>query len=88
MASPHVAGAAALYLANHPGATPAQVKSALLNSREQIALVNDPDGINEGVLRVAGGASRSPPPPDDEVSPPPRSTRRHKKHKKDKRKKR
>ncbi len=29
MASPHVAGAAALYAATHPGATPAQVKSAL-----------------------------------------------------------
>jgi subtilisin family serine protease len=29
MASPHVAGGAALYKATHPGATPAQVKSAL-----------------------------------------------------------
>jgi subtilisin len=29
MASPHVAGAAALYKANNPGATPAQVKAAL-----------------------------------------------------------
>ncbi len=29
MASPHVAGGAALYLANNPGATPAQVQSAL-----------------------------------------------------------
>ena len=29
MASPHVAGAAALYAATHPSATPAQVKSAL-----------------------------------------------------------
>ncbi|HET7532972.1 MAG TPA: S8 family serine peptidase [Nocardioidaceae bacterium] len=29
MASPHVAGGAALYAATHPGATPAQVKSAL-----------------------------------------------------------
>ncbi len=32
MASPHVAGAAALYKANNPGATPAQVKSALQNA--------------------------------------------------------
>jgi subtilisin len=32
MASPHVAGGAALYKANNPGATPAQVKSALLGS--------------------------------------------------------
>lgn len=29
MATPHVAGAAAVYLAGHPSATPAQVASAL-----------------------------------------------------------
>jgi subtilisin family serine protease len=32
MASPHVAGGAALYAATHPGATPQQVKSALVNA--------------------------------------------------------
>ncbi len=32
MATPHVSGAAALYKANNPGATPAQVKSALQNA--------------------------------------------------------
>lgn len=32
MASPHVAGAAALYLATHPTASPAQVSSALVNN--------------------------------------------------------
>ena len=32
MASPHVAGAAALYLAGHPSATPAAVASAILSS--------------------------------------------------------
>ncbi|MEU0738930.1 S8 family peptidase [Streptomyces sp. NPDC006134] len=31
MAAPHVAGAAAVYLAGHPSATPAQVASALVN---------------------------------------------------------
>src|SRR5690606_18117352 len=32
MASPHVAGAAALYLANNPSATPTQVATALSNN--------------------------------------------------------
>jgi subtilisin family serine protease len=32
MATPHATGAAALYLAKHPSATPAQVSSALINS--------------------------------------------------------
>ena len=32
MASPHVAGAAALYLADHPYATPAEVRDALVNN--------------------------------------------------------
>jgi subtilisin len=50
--SPHVAGAAALYLAQHPDATPAEVRAALLANREQVHLTNDPDGIDEGVLNV------------------------------------
>jgi subtilisin family serine protease len=60
MASPHVAGAAALYLATHDGATPAQVKAALLAARTFVnPFPNDPDGANEGVLNVgaAFGAS-------------------------------
>jgi subtilisin family serine protease len=32
MASPHVAGAAALYLGNNPGASPSQVANALINA--------------------------------------------------------
>ncbi len=32
MATPHVAGAIALYLQNNPGATPAQVSSALISN--------------------------------------------------------
>src|SRR5829696_8740750 len=52
MASPHVAGAAALFLAKHPGATPVEVKIYLRRNREAVALPRDPDGINEGVLDV------------------------------------
>jgi subtilisin family serine protease len=52
VASPHVAGAAALYLANNRGATPAEVKTHLLNTRKVVALPNDPDGTDEGVLYV------------------------------------
>ena len=32
MATPHVTGAAALYASTHPGATAAQIKSAILGS--------------------------------------------------------
>lgn len=53
MASPHVAGAAALYKANNPGATPAQVKTALLNSGNlNWSNSDDPDGIKEPLLNV------------------------------------
>jgi subtilisin family serine protease len=56
MAAPHVAGAAALYLATHPGASPDQVKAALLAARETGHLEGDPDGIDEGVLDVGAGS--------------------------------
>jgi len=97
MASPHVAGAAALYLANNPSATPAQVKTALLSTREAIALPNDPDGIHEGVLNVASDPGPPPLPPAPQppspqpstASPPPPTadTSSPKKEKKDKKKK-
>ena len=53
MASPHAGGAAALYLASHPSATPAQVKRALqaagnLNWNN----ADDPDGIKEPLVNV------------------------------------
>ena len=55
MASPHVAGGAALYLANHPGASPAEVKAALRAAgSSDWNNVDDPDEIKEPLLNVAG----------------------------------
>lgn len=58
MAAPHVAGAVALYLAHFPGATPAGVKSGLMNAGDPLPCANstdgtcadDPDGIQEPLL--------------------------------------
>ena len=82
MASPLVAGAAALYLVDNPSANPTQVRAALLRTRETVA------GINEGVLDVSDGFG-SPPPtvnpaPQD---PPPTTTNTDNNDKKDKKKK-
>jgi subtilisin len=52
--APLVAGAAALYATAHPTASPADIKDAILDNREQVSLQGDPDGIDEGVLNVAG----------------------------------
>ncbi len=60
MASPHVAGAAALYLLQNPGASPATVKAALLAAGDMTPCANsangtcadDPDGIQEPLLML------------------------------------
>lgn len=53
MASPHVTGGAALCKATHPSATPAQVKSALVNAGTfGWDNSDDPDGIKEPLLNV------------------------------------
>ncbi len=52
MASPHVAGAAALYLATHRGATSAQVKDALIAAQGTGPIPDDPDSTKEGVVNV------------------------------------
>ncbi|HZJ04820.1 MAG TPA: S8 family serine peptidase [Nocardioidaceae bacterium] len=54
MASPHVAGGAALYKANNPGASPAQVKAALQSAgTTNWSNADDPDGVKEPLLNVA-----------------------------------
>jgi subtilisin family serine protease len=53
MATPHVAGAAALYKANNPGASPTQVKSALQNAGNlNWDDSDDPDPTKERLLNV------------------------------------
>lgn len=52
MASPHVAGAAALYIATHPSATPGEVRDALMR-------LGEPPGVNFQGECVTGGASHT-----------------------------
>ncbi|WP_029214962.1 S8 family peptidase [Kallotenue papyrolyticum] len=53
MATPHVAGAAALYKAKNPGATPKQVRDALVNAgTSDWNNVDDRDSIKEPLLNV------------------------------------
>lgn len=60
MASPHVAGAAALYVANNPGASPSQVRQALMSNAETPGTASCGTGYvtsgthAEGLVRAAG----------------------------------
>jgi subtilisin len=53
-ASPLVAGAAALYIANNPATSPADVRAALLTRAEPGPIPGDPDSYPEGIVSVAG----------------------------------
>ncbi|MET9761561.1 S8 family peptidase [Streptomyces sp. NPDC006372] len=55
MASPHAAGAAALYLADHPKATPYQVGRALTASAATKRISGGGPGSPDKLLRVPGG---------------------------------
>lgn len=61
MSSPHVTGAAALYLEAHPGSTPAQVQSGLIAAASLNKVSGVPGGTPNRLLfaLIAGG----PPPP-------------------------
>jgi subtilisin family serine protease len=55
MASPHVAGAAALYLSAHPAASPQTVRSALVRSGSRNwSGADDRDRTHEPLLDVSG----------------------------------
>lgn len=54
MAAPHVAGAAALYLSKHPGASPEDVRNALvLTLARKDAIAGEPDGTTDDALNIA-----------------------------------
>ncbi|MEU5366918.1 S8 family serine peptidase [Streptomyces sp. NPDC005925] len=57
MASPHVAGAAALYLADHPTATPSQVSSALTSAATTGVVTSPGTGSPNRLLYVGTGTT-------------------------------
>ncbi|MFK4868718.1 S8 family peptidase [Streptomyces sp. CSMPJR101] len=62
MATPHVAGAAALYLADNPTATPAQVASALTAAATSGVVTSPGTGSPNRLLYVGGGTTTPPGP--------------------------
>ncbi|UCM90139.1 S8 family peptidase [Streptomyces marincola] len=63
MATPHVAGAAALHLADEPDATPAEVSAALVDSAVWHRLDGVPAGTPNALVHT-GGQGGAPAPPD------------------------
>jgi subtilisin family serine protease len=71
MASPQVAGAAALYLQNHPSASPAEVAAALVSSASSGVLTGLGAGSPNRLVRVnAADVAPAPPPPPPPAPPP------------------
>jgi subtilisin family serine protease len=74
MASPHVAGAAALYLQANPGSTPQQVRDGLYEATTK-AIVNLSKTANNHLLYVPpAGFGAVTTPPDEPTTPPPATT--------------
>jgi subtilisin family serine protease len=63
MAAPHVVGVAALYLSNHPDATPQQVSDALLGAATPNKVTDPGTGSPNRLLYVDSGITPPPPPP-------------------------
>jgi aqualysin 1 len=63
MATPHVVGAAALYLSGHLGSSPAEVASALTGSATPGHVTGLPSGTPNLLLYTHFGTSSPPPPP-------------------------
>ena len=66
MATPHVAGAAALYLAANPSASPSQVEAALKNNATKNVVTNPGSGSPNNLLYVGSGGSDPGPDPEPE----------------------
>jgi subtilisin family serine protease len=63
MASPHVAGAAALYLTANSAASPSAVANALISDSTPNKVISPGTGSPNRLLFVAGGSTTPPPPP-------------------------
>jgi len=66
MASPHVAGAAALFVQQNPSSSPVAVRDGLVNSATTGVVTNAGTGSPNRLLYTLGGSAPPPPPP-----PPP-----------------
>ncbi|MFB7296303.1 S8 family peptidase [Streptomyces rubiginosohelvolus] len=62
MASPHVAGAAAIYLADNPGSTPAQVSAGIVAAATTGVVGNPGTGSPNRLLHVGPGGTNPPEP--------------------------
>ena len=62
MASPHVAGAAAMVLSANPGYTPAQVAASIVSTSTTGVVTNPGTGSPNRLLYVGGGSEPPPPP--------------------------
>ncbi|SDF66579.1 Serine protease, subtilisin family [Lentzea fradiae] len=61
MATPHVVGAAAVYLSSYPDSTPQQVRDALVDNATSDVVGNPGNGSPNKLLHIVGGAPGFPP---------------------------